>query len=46
MYWDHFCDVYFVEGVPSGARLIAPISSSSDGFFTEAQLKTLILCHK
>ena len=41
MYSDFSNGIYFVEGIPGGARRISPVSTKIDGFFTNAQLKSL-----
>ena len=42
MYYDCYKGVYFVEGQPSGARGIKPISTRLDGWcFSQSQLKSL-----
>lgn len=41
MYFDIHRGVYFVEGVPAGARRISTISTKLDGVFSNSQLKSL-----
>ena len=41
MYFSKFNDVYFVEGLPANAIVLKNISTVIDGFFRNAQLKTL-----
>ena len=41
MYYDLYRGVYFVEGLPAGARRITPISTCIDGMFSHSQLKSL-----
>ena len=41
MYYDLHKGVYFVEGLPAGARRISPISTRIDGVFSNSQLKSL-----
>ncbi len=41
MYFDIHKGVYFVEGVPIGARRISAISTKLDGVFSNSQLKSL-----
>lgn len=42
MYSDLYNGVYFVEGLPAGAKIIRPISTTLDGcWFSQSQLKSL-----
>lgn len=41
MYFSEYDGVFFVEGMPAGATIIDDISTVLDGFFSNAQLKTL-----
>lgn len=41
MYYSVHNGVYFVEGVPQGAKLMTPIATTLDGIFSQAQLKSL-----
>lgn len=41
MYWAEYKGVYFVEGVIDNVRMIRPISTSHDGWFSQSQLKSL-----
>jgi len=41
MYFSEFKGVFFIEGAPSEARVIAGISSELNGFFSQNQLRSL-----
>lgn len=42
MYYDLYKGVYFVEGMPTGAKLVKPICTRLDGsLFSQSQLKSL-----
>ena len=41
MYSDYHKGVFFVEGIPPGSKLIANLSTSLDGLFSNSQLKSL-----
>jgi hypothetical protein len=41
MYYAEYQGIWFVEGTPSGAVAIAPISTEINGIFSQSQLKTL-----
>ena len=41
MYFSEYDGVYFVEGMPPGTTILKDISTTIDGCFTNAQLKTL-----
>ncbi|WP_338468914.1 hypothetical protein V3I01_09775 [Sphingomonas sp. gentR] len=41
MHWAEHKAVFFVEGSPRGASVIAPIDTKIDGWFSQSQLKSL-----